>query len=77
MPKSAPWQYPSSHCAPKRYSRLQITMDKLAVMGCPVSCAPTPISWPFTKASRSELIWSALVVGMPCGKLVQLLVQIA
>jgi len=56
---------------------LQITMDKLAVMGCPVSCAPTPISWPFTKASRSELIWSALVVGMPCGKLVQLLVQIA
>ncbi len=52
-------------------------MDKLAVMGCPVSCAPTPISWPFTKASRSELIWSALVVGMPCGKLVQLLVQIA
>src|SRR5467141_1340525 len=33
-----------------------------------VSYAPTPIRWSLKKASRSELIWSALVVGMPCGK---------
>jgi hypothetical protein len=30
--------------------------------------APTPIRWSLRKVSRSKLIRSALVVGMPCGK---------
>src|SRR6267378_2680203 len=37
-------------------------------LACTISHAPTPNRCSLKNASRSALIWSALVVGMPCGK---------